>query len=150
MPSRRDTLKHGTILLGLLAGSGFFPLYAQVISKAAFEAKSLNDVFKAMGTAAPQESKEITLIAPDVAEDGASVQITLSTTLPGVKQLLILAEKNPSALVGVFNITENIEPAMTTRIKMAQTSNVYAVAVLLNGRTVFAKKEITVTLGGCG
>ena len=150
MHSRRDTLKHGTTLLGLLAASGLFPLYAQTVNKAAFEAKSMNDALKALGAAAPQESKDVTLTAPDVAEDGATVQISTATALPGVKQLLILAEKNPAALVAVFNVTESIEPNITTRIKLAQSTHVYAVAVLHNGRTLFAKKEVTVTQGGCG
>lgn len=150
MQTRRDTLKHGAMVLGLLAGSGLFPHYAQAMKKSAFDAKSINDALKALGTAAPVESKDVSITAPDVAENGASVQVTTATALSGVKQLLILAEKNPTALVAVFNMTDSIEPSITTRIKMAQTSNVFAVAVLNNGRTLFAKKEVIVTLGGCG
>jgi sulfur-oxidizing protein SoxY len=150
MPSRRDTLQHGASLLALLAASGLFPHYAQAMNRNAFDAKSMADALKALGAAAPAESRDVMLTAPDVAENGASVQVTTATSLPGVKQLLILAENNPAALVAVFNVSEQIEPAITTRIKLAQTSLVYSVAVMQNNRTLFAKKEVKVTLGGCG
>jgi sulfur-oxidizing protein SoxY len=61
-----------------------------------------------------------------------------------------LIEKNPSTLVAIFNITDDIDPSISTRSKMAQTSDVYAVAVTADGKTWFAKKEVKVTLGGCG
>jgi sulfur-oxidizing protein SoxY len=150
MPSRRDTLQYGTSLLALLAASGLFPHYAQAMNRNAFDAKSMADALKALGAAAPAESRDVMLTAPDIAENGASVQVTVATSLPGVKQLLILAENNPAALVAVFNVSEQIEPSITTRIKLAQTSLVYSVAVLHNNRTLFAKKEVKVTLGGCG
>lgn len=150
MPSRRDTLHHGATLLALLATSGLFPHYAHANNRNAFDAKSMTEALKALGATAPTESRDVTITAPDIAENGAAVQITTATSLPGVKQLLIVAENNPAALVAVFNVTEQIEPAITTRIKLAQTSHVYAVAVLQNNRTLFAKKEVKVTLGGCG
>jgi sulfur-oxidizing protein SoxY len=73
-----------------------------------------------------------------------------STALAGVKQLLILVEKNPSVLVAMFNVTEAIDANVTTRAKMGQSSDVYAVAIMNDGRALFAKKEVKVTLGGCG
>ena len=59
-------------------------------------------------------------------------------------------EKNPSVLVALFNITDGVEPNFATRAKMGQSSDVYAVAVMNDGKTFFAKKEVKVTLGGCG
>jgi sulfur-oxidizing protein SoxY len=78
------------------------------------------------------------------------VPLGASTALAGVKQLLILVEKNPSVLVAMFNVTEAIDANVTTRAKMGQSSDVYAVAIMNDGRALFAKKEVKVTLGGCG
>ena len=78
------------------------------------------------------------------------VPFAVSTTLPGVKQLLILVEKNPATLVAVFNVSENVESSFSTRSKMGQSSDVYAVALMTDGRALYAKKEVKVTLGGCG
>jgi len=152
MKNRRDTFKHSAAVASLLVGAGLFPAAAFAdFNKTAFEAKSLNDVLKAIGASgAPAESKDVTITAPDIAENGAVVPLGASTALPGVKQILILVEKNPSALVAIFHITDSIEANVSTRAKMGQSSDVYAVAVMNDGRALFAKKEVKVTLGGCG
>lgn len=152
MKNRRDTLKHSAVVAGLLASAGLFPAAAFAeFNKTAFEAKNLADVLKAIKAGgAPTESKDVTITAPDIAENGAVVPLGASSSLPGVKQILILVEKNPSALVALFNITESIEASVSTRAKMGQSSDVYAVAVMNDGRALFAKKEVKVTLGGCG
>jgi sulfur-oxidizing protein SoxY len=92
----------------------------------------------------------VTIIGPDIAENGAVVPLGASTTLAGVKQLLILVEKNPSALVAAFNLTDSVDANIAARAKMGQSSDVYAVAIMNDGRALFAKKEVKVTLGGCG
>lgn len=152
MKNRRDTLKHSAVVAGLLASAGLFPAAAFAeFNKTAFEAKNLADVLKAIKAGgAPTESKDVTITAPDIAENGAVVPLGASSSLPGVKQILILVEKNPAALVALFNITESIEASVSTRAKMGQSSDVYAVAVMNDGRALFAKKEVKVTLGGCG
>lgn len=150
MQTRRETLKHSAIVAGLLATTGLFPQYAFAFNKTAFEAKSLADVLKALSAGAPVESKDVTIGGPDIAENGAVVPLTASTSLPGVKQMLILVEKNPAALVALYNMTDSVEANFSTRSKMGQSSDVYAVAVMADGRALFAKKEVKVTLGGCG
>jgi sulfur-oxidizing protein SoxY len=151
MQTRRETLKQGAIVAGLLASTGLFPQYAMAAyNKAAFEAKTPADVLKALGGSAPVESKDVTIGGPDIAENGAVVPLTASTTLSGVKQILILVEKNPAALVALFNMTDSVEPNFATRSKMGQSSDVYAVAVMADGKAFYAKKEVKVTLGGCG
>lgn len=151
MQTRRKTLKQSAVVAGLLATTGLFPQYAlAAFNKTAFEGKSLADVLKALGAGAPVESKDVTIGGPDIAENGAVVPITVSTALAGVKQMLILVEKNPSALIAVFNVTDSVEANFATRAKMGQSSDVYAVAVMTDGRALFAKKEVKVTLGGCG
>jgi sulfur-oxidizing protein SoxY len=150
MPTRRDTLQRSAAVAGLLATAGLLPQHAHAFTKAAFDGKTLPEVLKALGGGAPTESKDVTLQGPDIAENGAVVPLGASTTLAGVKQLLILVEKNPNPLVALFNVNENIEPNFLTRAKMSQSSDVYAVALTNDGKTLFAKKEVKVTLGGCG
>ncbi|MBK9236460.1 MAG: thiosulfate oxidation carrier protein SoxY [Rhodoferax sp.] len=150
MQSRRETLKHSALVAGLLAGTGLFPRYALAFNAPAFEAKTLGDAFKGLGLATPQASKDVTITAPDIAENGAVVPFSAATTLAGVSQILFLVEKNPTVLIAAFKLTDNVEANVSTRAKMAQTSDVYAVAVLNDGRALFAKKEVKVTLGGCG
>jgi len=150
MQTRRKTLQHSAVVAGLLAAAGLLPGSALAFNAKAFDAKNVADALKALGAAAPVESKDVTIIGPDIAENGAVVPLGASTTLAGVKQLLILVEKNPSSLVAVFNLSDSVDANMSTRAKMGQSSDVYAVAVMNDGRTLFAKKEVKVTLGGCG
>jgi sulfur-oxidizing protein SoxY len=150
MQTRRETLKQGAVVAGLLAATGLFPQHAFAFNKAAFEAKSVADAVKAFGGGAPTESKDVTLTAPDIAENGAVVPMGVATSLAGVKHVLILVEKNPSALVAKFDVTDAVEPNFSTRAKMGQSSDVYAVAITSDGKALYAKKEVKVTLGGCG
>ena len=150
MQTRRETLKQSAMLVSLLASTGLFPQYALAYNKVAFEAKSMSDVLTALGASAPTESKDVTIGAPDIAENGAVVPLTASSTLAGVKHMLILVEKNPATLVAQFNVTESVEVNFATRSKMGQSSDVFAVALMNDGKAFFAKKEVKVTLGGCG
>lgn len=151
MQTRRDILRHGAAVAGLLASAGLLPRAALAAwNQAAFDAKSVNDVMKALGSSAPAESKDVTLTGPDIAENGAVVPFTIATSLPNVKSMVLLVEKNPSTLVAKFDVSEAIEPNFVTRAKMGQSSDVYAVAITADGKSYFAKKEVKVTLGGCG
>jgi sulfur-oxidizing protein SoxY len=154
MQSRREVLSQSARVAVLLAGAGLWPALARAQggswNAAAFEAKNLADVMKALGAGAPVASGDVTLTGPDIAENGAVVPVGASTTLPGVKRLVLLVEKNPNALAAVFDVTDAIEPNVSTRVKMGQSSNVYAVALMGDGKALYAQKEIKVTLGGCG
>jgi len=148
---RRELLARSASVAGLLAGLGVLPGAARAAwNTAAFEAKSVAEVVKALGVSAPVESKDVTLTGPEIAENGAVVPLALATSLPGVKRLLVLIEKNPSTLAASFDISDAIEPSFSLRVKMAQTCNVYAVAITADNKVLFAQKEIKVTLGGCG
>ena len=150
MHTRRETLQRSVAVAGLLAAAGF-PQFAQAaFNKTAFDAKSVPDAVKATGASTLSESKDVILTAPDIAENGAVVPMGVSTALPGVKHLLLLVEKNPLALVALFHSSESLENNFLTRAKMGQTSDVYAVAIMADGKALWAKKEVKVTLGGCG
>jgi sulfur-oxidizing protein SoxY len=151
MQTRREMMTRSAAVTLMLAAAGVLPAHAQSAwIKSAFEGKSIDDVIKGLGLTKPVESKDITFTAPDIAENGAVVPIAASTTLPGVKRIAFLVEKNPTTLAGVFEFTDAIETSVATRIKMAQTSNVLAVAIMGDGKVLYAQKEVKVTLGGCG
>lgn len=151
MLTRRNMLERSAALVGLLASAGLLPLPAHAAwAQAAFDAKNLADAVKALGGSAPAESKDVQITGPDIAENGAVVPVGASTTLAGVKRLALLVEKNPNTLAAVFELSDAVEANLNTRVKMGQSSNVYAVAMLADGRVLYAVKEIKVTLGGCG
>ena len=150
---RRNVLKSGSgaALLGMLAAAGIInPGMALADwNKAAFDAKSMADTLKALGVAGTADSKDVQVTGPDIAENGAVVPVGVSSTLPNVSMVAILIEKNPNALSATFNLPEGTEANVQTRVKMGQTSNVYAL-VKSDGKFFMATKEIKVTLGGCG
>ena len=150
MQNRRETLRQSLAVAGLLAGTGLFAQDARAFTRGAFEARSMGEAVRAYGAAAPTESKDVALTAPEIAENGAVVSFTLASSLPSVKHLLLLVERNPNTLVAKFDVNEFVEPNFTLRAKMAESSNVYAVAITADNKAWFAKKEVKVTLGGCG
>ena len=150
MQTRRETLKQSAVVAGLLASAGFPQFAHAAFNKTAFDAKSVQEAVKAAGGGAIAESKDVTITGPDIAENGAVVPLGVSTSLAGVKQLLILVEKNPSTLVALFHVSDAVEANFSTRSKMGQSSDVYAVAIMADGKALYAKKEVKVTLGGCG
>ena len=146
--SRRKAIKQIAIF-SLMGSTGLITqAQAQEWSKAAFEGKSLDEVFKAFNTSTLEKSSAISITAPDIAENGAVVPVGISTSLKA-EQVAILVEKNPNTLAGQFYFPGGTEPFVSTRIKMAQTSNVYFL-VKAEGKWFMTTKEIKVTLGGCG
>jgi len=151
MHTRREMMARSVTVASLLAAAGLLPTLAQAAwLQAAFETKTLADAVKVLGGSAPVLSNDVTVSGPDIAENGAVVPIGVATALPGVKRLLLLVEKNPNVLAAVFGITDAVEANVNTRTKMGQSSNVYAVAMMSDGKVLYAVKEIKVTLGGCG
>ena len=154
MTTRRQMLARSTQVATMLATLGLLPELARAqaagFNVAAFDAKNITDLMKALGGSAPTESKDVTITGPDIAENGAVVPVGASTALPGVKRILLLVEKNPSMLSAMFDVTDAVDANFSTRVKMGQSSNVFAVAMMTDGRALYASKEIKVTLGGCG
>ncbi|WP_419715158.1 thiosulfate oxidation carrier protein SoxY [Caldimonas thermodepolymerans] len=152
MGNRRQFLHTSASMavLGLAASAGLLPAAAQAAwNKSAFDAKGLAEVVKALGGAAPLESPDVRLHAPEIAENGNVVRVGVSTTLPGATRLALLVDKNPNTLAALFDIPAGTEPNVAFNIKMSQTSTVYAL-VQAGDRFYFAAREVTVTLGGCG
>lgn len=150
---RRNVLKTGSgaALLSVLAAAGIIKPGMALAdwNKAAFDAKSMADTLKAMGISGTADSKDVQVTGPDIAENGAVVPVGVTSTLPNVTMVAILIEKNPNALTASFTLPAGTEANVQTRVKMGQTSNVYAL-VKSDGKFFMATKEIKVTLGGCG
>ncbi len=144
--TRRLFLKSAAALTALAA----VPRTLLAWPEKAFDAKSTEDVMKALfGGTGVTESSEIVLNAPDIAENGRVVPISVSTTLTGVENISVIVEENPAPLVASFDFGAGAVPDVSTRIKMGKTSNVIAV-VKADGNLYSAQKEVKVTIGGCG
>lgn len=115
-----------------------------------FSMSVLDDCMRALGTTAPQESKLILLTAPDLAENGALVPVDVLSQIPNTQEVALLVRHNPSALAVHFEFPNaGQEVKVSARLKMSRSSEVFA-WVRADGHYYFSKKEVRVTLGGCG
>ena len=136
----------GSVAAALLA----FPGTALAWAESAFKATTPADAEAALFPNNPaQPSDKVKLKAPQIAENGAVVPITVSTDLPDVSNISILVDKNPNPLCASFNIDPSLEPEISVRIRMGETSNVVAM-VKAGDKTYRASQEVKVTIGGCG
>jgi len=152
--SRRKVLKTGggAGALALLFAAGIIRPgegLAQSGAAAAFTMKTVPEAMRALGAQSPAVSGSIQIKAPEIAENGAVVPITVESRLPGTESITLLIEKNPNPLAASFNIPAGTEANVSTRVKIGESSDVYAL-VKADGKFYMAKKEIKITLGGCG
>lgn len=149
---RRKALKTGGSLglLGLFAAIGLIrPGTARAARNIrSFEAKTMDEALDALGAVLSENSTSIQLTAPETAENGAFVPVTITSSLAGIEQISILVDKNPTMLVANFFLPEGTEGFITTRIKMGQTANVI-VLVKADGKFYRTAREVKVILGGC-
>ncbi|AIU27418.1 thiosulfate oxidation carrier protein SoxY [Pandoraea pnomenusa] len=149
---RRDMLRFSAVM-GLAVAAGLIKpeeaRAAQEWNKAAFATRSVADTVKALGGTSASPSDQVALSVPDIAENGAVVPVVVASKAPNTQMIAILIEKNPNTLAASFDIPEGTEPSVTTRVKMGQTSKVYAL-VKADNKYLVAEKEVKVTLGGCG
>lgn len=143
-------------MLALAAGAAALPAL-QLLPGKAFAAPA--DAEKLIGEFAggkePQTGK-LTLVAPEIAENGNTVPISVevdSAMTDGdmVESVMILAEDNPRPEVATFHFTALSGAASaTTRMRLAKTQNVVALAKMADGTVYIDRKEVKVTIGGCG
>jgi len=124
-------------------------LWAAAWNKPAFEARALADALKGIGATDATPSSDILIKAPELAENGARVQIEVTSRIPGTRTMAIIAEKNPFPLIASFEFSNGAEALISTYIKMGESANVRAV-VNAEGKIYTAAKEVRVTIGGCG
>ena len=152
--SRRKALQAGggAGLLFMLAAAGLLKPgegLAQSWNESAFTMKTVPEAMMALGARSPTASEAIIIKAPEIAENGAVVPVAVESKLPGTESITLLIEKNPQPLAASFGIPPGTEANVSTRVKMGQSSEVYAL-VKADGKFYVAKKEIKITLGGCG
>ena len=152
--TRRLILKGaaGVALIGL--GNlpfGFAPAFAAANDKYpedAFKQKGDADAIKALYGKTAEPSDKVKMDAPEIAENGAVVPISVSSTLDNVTSISILVAENPNALAASYRIPEGTLPSVVNRLKMAKTTNVIAI-VEAGGKLYSTTKEVKVTVGGC-
>ena len=116
---------------------------------AAFNADNAASVVSDLFDGPITETDQVTLKVPDIAENGAVVPVTVSTSLADVESISVLVEKNPTPLVAIFELSPQSVPDISVRIKMGESSKVQTV-VKAGGKLYSASKEVKVTIGGCG
>jgi sulfur-oxidizing protein SoxY len=118
--------------------------------KAAFTAKSVQGAMTGLfGTDSSTASDDIKIKAPDIAENGAVVPVSVNTGITGVNEIALITEKNVNPLACSFLMGPTTKGFISTRLKMSKTSDVIAV-VKAGGKQYSARKNVKVTIGGCG
>ena len=117
--------------------------------KEAFGAEKYDDVMNTLYNSTTTDSSHVSIKAPDIAENGAVVPITVRTDLANAESVSIIVPNNPNPLAASFELTPSSGGLVSTRIKMGKTSEVHAV-VKAGGKLYSATKEVKVTIGGCG
>jgi len=147
--SRRAALKTTGALATLVSLGVITQSQAQAaVDRAAFDLKTLDDALKAVG-GKPATSDQVTVVSPDIAENGAVVPVGATSKLPNTTEIFLIVEKNPMPLSCGFTIPAGTVAEVQTRLKMGQSTNVIAI-VKADGKLYSATKETKVTLGGCG
>ena len=152
---RRKFLKSGAsaALLAPLIGSGLLMptrVLAAEWNKNAFTARSASDALKAYGSANTAESRDIVINAPEIAENGAKVEVEITSNIASTRSIAIFADKNPMPLSSVFEFSGPVLPYVKAQLKLAETTRLRAVVKTTDGKSYVAFREIKVTLGGCG
>ena len=156
MDALRRTLLKGAgatgVLTAAIAAGLLKPsqVLAAEINRLAFDAKDVASALKAAGAGNAAESKDIVIRAPDIAENGAVVPVEIVSNIPNTISLAVMVDKNPFPLTTAFDFANGAVPEMALRVKMGQTSLVEALAKTSDGKFYIAKKEVKVTVGGCG
>ena len=151
--NRREVLKvgGGAAVYSALASMGFLSANPAMAAwnKAAFETKSIADTLKVLGVSGTANSADVVITSPDIAENGAVVPVGVASKIAKTEMIAVMVEKNPSMMAGMYEFGPNAEADISMRVKMGQSSDVYAL-VKADGKFYMTKKEVKVTLGGCG
>jgi sulfur-oxidizing protein SoxY len=140
----------------VLAGSAGALAIAAFGVAPAQAANNAQDLIKAFTGGKPATEAKVKLDLPEIAENGNTVPMTVTVESPmteasHVTEVLVLADGNPNAGVATFHFSPASGVAeANTRIRLAATQNIIAVAKMNDGSFVTASKQVKVTIGGCG
>lgn len=151
----RRTLLRGTAASALLPllGSGLLipgRAIAAEWNRNAFTAKTVGEALKAYGSSTAAESRDIVINAPEIAENGAKVEVEITSNVAGSRSIALVADRNPMPLCASLEFSGAALPFARVQLKLAETTRVRALVKAADGKTYVASKEIKVTLGGCG
>ena len=152
---RRRLLRGGTSLAMMVPwlGSGLLVpsrVLAAEWNRPAFSARNVADALKSYGAAGAAESRDIVISAPEIAENGAKVEIEIASQIPATRSIAVFADKNPMPLCATLEFYGNALPFCRVQLKLAETTRIRAVVCAGDGKTYVAFREVKVTLGGCG
>ncbi len=148
--NKRNFLIKITALASILYTSSLSKIFASW-PKDLFHSKNSDNLIKLiMDGADTIDTDSIIIKAPEIAENGAVVPISVDTKIENVKNIAILVDNNPSPLTSTFEINPQLEAYVSTRVKMAKSSNIIALVATKNNEFYTASKSIKVTIGGCG
>ena len=148
---RREFLTVLTVALAaaMLPINALAALLNQTWNKTAFEATKLDEATKGLNVSTETPSKDIEIVAPDRAENGAVVQIEITSNITNTESITVLVEHNPTPLIGTFSFSNGALPFVIMRIKMAEDSDV-KVIVKAEGKFFTNSKKVIVLENGCG
>lgn len=152
---RRKLLKGGTLsaLLLPMLGTGLLTpsrVLAAEWNREAFGARNINDALKASGSINALETRDILINAPEIAENGAKVEVEIASNIENTHSLAIFSDKNPMPLCAIIEFSDAALPFSRVQLKLAETTRLRVVARTPEGKTYVAFREIKVTIGGCG
>ncbi|PKO85641.1 MAG: thiosulfate oxidation carrier protein SoxY [Betaproteobacteria bacterium HGW-Betaproteobacteria-12] len=152
---RRRLIKGGVSasVLAPLLGSGLLSpttVLAAEWHRNAFTARHIGDALNAYGGSSAMESREITINAPEIAENGAKVEVEITSNLTNTRSLAVFADKNPMPLCAALEFAGAALPYARVQLKLSETMRIRVLAKTGDGKTHVAFREIKVTLGGCG
>lgn len=145
----RATLASSAIILAVSAGLLTPKRALGSWNKAAFNATGLQTALKsALGSDLTEATTLVTIQAPDIAENGAVVPLAVSSQLKNSAQITLFATQNRTPLIAQFELDKNTQAYISTRIKIAKSSNIIAI-VSADGKLYSTRKQIKVNIGGC-
>lgn len=152
---RRRLLRGGTSFAMIVPwlGSGLLVpsrVLAAEWNRPSFTARNIADALKAYGAAGATESRDITITAPEIAENGAKVDVEIASQIPATRSIAVFADKNPMPLCAALEFSGSALPFCRVQLKLAETTKVRAVVRAGDGKTYVAFRDVKVTLGGCG
>ncbi|MCV6636298.1 thiosulfate oxidation carrier protein SoxY [Candidatus Albibeggiatoa sp. nov. NOAA] len=148
------TIPRRTFLQTTLAGAVGVSLLPHVVlaedAPAADVDKLKTAITERFGADATAEaSDKITIKAPEIAENGASVPVDVTVDLENIEEITLIAPSNPTPYIAKFSFPNGSAGLLSTRVKMGKTGSIAAV-VKADGKLLYANKEVKVTIGGCG
>ncbi|MCK5725813.1 MAG: thiosulfate oxidation carrier protein SoxY [Thiotrichaceae bacterium] len=146
---RRAFIK-GTVVAGLASGAvSLTPSAFAEWAKENFEAKDLDSALEGIKAKNAEQSDKVKIKAPEIAENGMVVPITVTSEIEGTTKISVVISENPTPLVAVYTFGEGAVPAVKNRVKMGKSSDV--IAIVNAGDKIYTNKvTVKVTKGGCG